>query len=409
ISLLALAVAASSAALAQEPGVEHVAVVGQAVSIDKALKEQRSSDSVKSVVHADGIGQLPADNAAEALQRIPRLSVERDQCERRFVRVRGIAPDLNSVTSNGTLVPAPEGDRRAVALDVLPSELVQSLSVVKTLTPDMDANSLGGTIEVESLSAFDHDGLFYSLSAEGSHDENTGKESPKLSGAFSNRFSIGDGVDNFGIATAFSWQERKFGSDNVETGGAWDFDDDNRLEEVEQRRYDITRERTGLGLNLDYRPDEHSEVWFRSLYSRYKDDEIRQGLVTEFADPQLPGELGDAEAVRELKAREETQKVMSFVFGGKRQLGDWGISAQAGYSKAGEDSPGGIGNAAFEADDDFTGVGYGSARKPRIRADQALYDANNFSLTEVEWEKQDTTDTEKNIKLDLTRDFQFSG
>ncbi|MEZ2745673.1 TonB-dependent receptor [Halopseudomonas bauzanensis] len=409
LSTLALAIAVSTPLAAQAQQPEVVDVIGQAAQLEQALDDQRRADTIKSVVHADAIGQLPDDNAAEALQRIPGLSVERDQGEGRFVRVRGLGSDLNSVTINGTLVPAPEDDRRAVAMDVLPSELVQSLSVVKTLTPDMDANSLGGTIEVESLSAFDHDGLFYSLSAEGSHDENTSQNSPKVSGAFSNRFSIGDGVDNFGVAAALSWQERKFGSDNVETGGAWDFDDGARLEELEQRRYDITRERTGLGLNLDYRPDEHSEVWFRSLYSRYKDDEVRQGLVTEFGDPQLPGELGDAEVARELKAREETQEVKSFVFGGKRQLGDWGISAQAGYSKAGEDSPGGIGNAAFEADDAFSDIGYSGTRKPRLRAGQAMYDANNFSLTEVEWEKQKTTDTEQNIKLDLTRDFYLSG
>ena len=409
LSALALAIAVSTPLAAQAQQPEVVDVIGQAAQLEQALDDQRRANTIKSVVHADAIGQLPDDNAAEALQRVPGLSVERDQGEGRFVRVRGLGSDLNSVTINGTLVPAPEDDRRAVAMDVLPSELVQSLSVVKTLTPDMDANSLGGTIEVESLSAFDHDGLFYSLSAEGSHDENTSKNSPKLSGAFSNRFSIGDGVDNFGVAAALSWQERKFGSDNVETGGAWDFDDGARLEEIEQRRYDITRERTGLGLNLDYRPDEHSEVWFRSLYSRYKDDEVRQGLVTTFGDPQLPGELGEAEVARELKAREETQEVKSFVFGGKRQLGDWGVSAQAGYSKAGEDSPGGIGTAAFEADEDFSNVGYSGTRKPRLRAGQDLYDATHFSLTEVEWEKQKTTDTEKNIKLDLTRDFSLSG
>src|SRR5699024_6950364 len=172
--------------------------------------------------------------------------------------------------------------------------------------------------------------------------------------------------------------------DTVETVGSGEVHDANRREGTEQRRYDITRERTGFGLNLDYRPDEHSEVWFRSLYSRFKDDEVRQALVTEFGDAQLAG----AEAVRELKAREETQEVKSFVFGGKRQLGDWGVSAQAGYSKAGENSPGGIGNAAFEADDDFSNVGYNGTRKPRLRAGQELYDAGNFSLTEVEWEKQ---------------------
>ena len=149
VSVLALAIAASLPARAAEPLViERVEVIGQAASMDKALREQRAADSVKSVVHADAIGQLPDDNAAEALQRIPGLSVERDQGEGRFVSVRGIAPDLNSVTINGTLVPAPESERRAVELDVLPAELVQSLSVVKTLTPDMDANSLGGTVEV---------------------------------------------------------------------------------------------------------------------------------------------------------------------------------------------------------------------------------------------------------------------
>ena len=409
LSTLALAITASASLSAQTQQPEVVEVIGQAAQLEQALDDQRRANTIKSVVHADGIGQLPDDNAAEALQRIPGLSVERDQGEGRFVRVRGLGSDLNSVTINGTLVPAPEDDRRAVAMDVLPSELVQSLSVVKTLTPDMDAHSLGGTIEVESLSAFDHDGLFYSLSADVSHDENTSKNSPKLSGAFSNRFSVGNGVDNFGIAAALSWQERDFGSDNVETGGAWDFDGGNRLEEVEQRRYDITRERTGFGLNLDYRPDEHSEVWLRTLYSRYKDDEVRQGLVTEFADPQLPGELGDAEVTRELKAREETQEVKSFVFGGKRQIGDWGISAQAGYSEAGEDSPGGIGNAAFEGNDDFSNIGYNGTRKPRLRSGADLHDPNNFTLSEVEWEKQDTTDTEKNIKLDLTRDFYLSG
>jgi len=413
ISALAFAVAASTPfqlqAQTAEPTPEVVDVIGQAAQLEQALDDQRRANTIKSVVHADAIGQLPDDNAAEALQRIPGLSVERDQGEGRFVRVRGLGSDLNSVTINGTLVPAPEDDRRAVAMDVLPSELVQSLSVVKTLTPDMDANSLGGTIEVEGLSAFDHEGLFYSFGVETSHDDNTSENSPKVSGAFSDRYSLGNGTDNFGMAAAFSWQEREFGSDNTETGGAWDFDDDNRLEELEQRRYDITRERTGLGLNLDYRPDDHSEVWLRTLYSRFKDDEVRQGLVTEFDDPLLAGELGDAELARELKAREETQEVMSFVLGGQRQFGDWNITAQAGYSEASEDSPGGIGNAAFEADDDFSAVGYRGSRKLRLLGGEEAYDPRNFMLTEVEWEKQRTTDTEKNVKLDLTRDFYWSG
>ncbi|MDV3443749.1 TonB-dependent receptor, partial [Pseudomonas otitidis] len=76
----ALTLAMAGVALAADEGAtEHVEVVGQAVSIDKALKEQRASDSVESVVHADGVAQLPDQNAAEAVQRLPGVSVERDQ------------------------------------------------------------------------------------------------------------------------------------------------------------------------------------------------------------------------------------------------------------------------------------------------------------------------------------------
>ncbi|MDE3736446.1 TonB-dependent receptor [Metapseudomonas resinovorans] len=410
LSALALALANVAPAAESAAGAtEHVDVIGQAASIDQALKEQRNSDRVESVVHADGVAQLPDENAAEAVQRLPGVAVERDQGEGRFVSVRGLGPDLNSVTINGTLVPAPESERRAVALDVLPAELVQSLSVIKTLTPDMDANSLGGTVDVESLSAFDHDGLFFTGSSEASYDENTNQTSPKFSGAVSDRFSLGDGIDNFGVAAAMSWQKRDFGSDNVETGGDWDFEDGARLEQFEQRDYDISRERTGAGLNFDYKPDDVSSFYLRTLYSRFKDTETRNAAGVEFADPQAPDETGEAEGFRELKDREETQEIQSYVFGGERMMGLWTLSGQVGYSQSSEDSPGHIAGATFEGNDDFADAGFYDSRKPRLNIEEAFYDPANFTLDQVDWEKQNTEDTEKNIRLDLARDFDLAG
>lgn len=410
LTALAMAIASERLSAAESATTtEHVQVVGQAASIAQALKEQRSADSIKSVVHADGMAQLPDENVAEAVQRLSGVSVERDQGEGRFVSVRGLGPDLNSVTINGTLVPSPESERRAVALDVLPSELVQSLSVIKTLTPDMDANSLGGTVDVQSLSAFDHKGLFYTGSTEASYDKNTHQTSPKFSGAASNRFSLGDGIDNFGVAAALSWQKRDFGSDNVETGGAWDFEQGARLQEFEQRDYDISRERAGGGLNFDYKPDDLSSYYLRTLYSRYKDSETRNSTAFEFADPLAAAETGDAEGSRKLKQREETQEIQSYVLGGERLFGLWTLSGQAGYSRSSEDSPGHIANAAFDGTDDFADSGFYDNDKPRPIIGQGFYDPGNFSLDKVDWEKQRTTDTEKNLRLDLARDYDFKG
>ncbi|PBJ22698.1 catecholate siderophore receptor CirA [Pseudomonas ogarae] len=408
VTALAMAIASERLSAAEQTATEHVEVVGQAASIDQALKEQRSADSIKSVVHADGVAQLPDENVAEAVQRLPGVSVERDQGEGRFVSVRGLGPDLNSVTINGTLVPAPESERRAVALDVLPSELVQSLSVIKTLTPDMDANSLGGTVDVKSLSAFDHKGLFYTGSSEASYDKNTSQTSPKFSGAISDRFSLGDGIDNFGVAAALSWQKRDFGSDNVETGGAWDFEQGSRLEEFEQRDYDIRRERAGGGLNFDYKPDDFSSYYLRTLYSRYKDSETRNAASIAFEDPQAAGELGDAEGERKLKQREETQEIQSYVLGGERLFGLWTLSGQGGYSQSSEDSPGHIAGATFKGIDGFNG-GFYDNDKPRPIIGSGFYDPANFSLDKVDWEEQKTTDTEKNLRLDLARDYDLRG
>ena len=412
VSALAIAIASerlSAADAAATGATEHVEVVGQAASIDQALKEQRNSDNIESVVHADGVAQLPDANVAEAVQRLPGISVERDQGEGRFVSVRGLGPDLNSVTINGTLVPSPQSARRAVALDVLPSELVQSLSVIKTLTPDMDANSLGGTVDVQSLSAFDHKGLFYTGTSEAGYNQNTHQTSPKFSGAISDRFSLGDGIDNFGVAAALSWNKRDFGSDNVETGGAWDFNDGARLNSFEQRVYDISRERTGGGLNFDYKPDDDTQLYLRTLFSRFKDSETRHSTSLEFDKPQAAGELGKAKAKRKLKQREETQEIQSYVFGGERMLGLWTLSGQAGYSRSSEDSPGHIAGATFKGNSSFPNSGFYDTEKPRPIIGAGFYDPSNFTLDKVDWEEQDTRDTEKNLRLDLARDYDVEG
>ncbi len=131
--------------------------------------------------------------------------------------------------------------------------------------------------------------------------------------------------------------------------------------------------------------------------------------MIEFADAQLPGETGDAEAARELKSREETQVIQSYVLGGERLIDLWTVSGQVGYSRSSEDNPGGIAGASFTGNDDFADAGFSGTRRPRLSIGSAFYDASNFTLDEVEWEKQKTTDTEKNIRLDLARDYDVNG
>jgi hypothetical protein len=122
---------------------ERVIVVGQRALMASSLSRQRSSDTIESVLTRDAIGQFPDQNVAEALRRAPGINVLNDQGEGRFVAVRGLNKDLNSVSINGARVPAPEAGARFVALDVLPTDLIESIEIKKSLTPDMDADTIG--------------------------------------------------------------------------------------------------------------------------------------------------------------------------------------------------------------------------------------------------------------------------
>jgi len=254
---------------------EELLVLGQRSSQASAINQQRVSNRISNVVSADAIGQFPDQNAAESLQRLPGLSIERDQGEGRFVGIRGIDPNLNNVTINGLNIPSPESGVRSVALDVIPSELIQTLEVSKSVTPDMDGDAIGGSVEVTSVSAFDKQQDTASITVQGSQNDLRDEVSPKVSGTITQKLS-----PDWGVAAALSYFDRDFGSDNVESNG-----DD----EVEQRQYTITRERLGAAVNLDYRPDFNNQYYLRTLYSEFSDEEYR--LSNTFT---LDGEIGRA-------------------------------------------------------------------------------------------------------------------
>lgn len=380
---------------------DSVVVTGQRASLQSALDKQRAAQGVLSVVHADGIGQLPDDNAAEALARLPGVTLERDQGEGRFVRVRGLGSDYNTISINGATVPASEAGRRAPGLDVVPAGLIRSLEVSKTLTPDMDASSLGGSVSVNTLTAFDVPGRLLALDAGLNHDANLGQTRPRAGLTYADRFAGG----RLGLALALSSDRRRFASDNVETGGAWD--DDGRLEELELRRYTILRSRTGAAMSLDWRPAAGRQLYLRGFASRFTDDEERQSLAVVFEDAQAAGETGEGTAVRSLKARRETARTASLAMGGSLDVAGWQLAAETGLGRAEERTPEGLAGAAFEAD--FSGLGFTDSRRPLLQGPAGLRAAAAYALDEVEVEDSRARDRVRHLKLDLTRSLDLDG
>ncbi|HEY2164972.1 MAG TPA: carboxypeptidase regulatory-like domain-containing protein, partial [Gemmatimonadaceae bacterium] len=149
---------ASAASLAAVR-VEAARLTGQALSLNR----QKTADQLISVSTNEEIMALPNANAADAFSRLPGVSLQRHEGEGSSVQVRGIDANLNNVTLNGAHMggkseDSPGGDRR-VYLDGLPAGLVGAVQLNKTLTPDMDADAIGASLGIESLSADAASGL----------------------------------------------------------------------------------------------------------------------------------------------------------------------------------------------------------------------------------------------------------
>lgn len=374
-----------------QTALDEVVVYGQRAGQAGALNMQRSASSIKSIVSSDAIGQFPDQNVAEALQRLPGLSIERDQGEGRFVGIRGIDPNLNNVTVNGINIPSPEAGVRSVALDVFPSELVEGLIVSKSVTPDMDADAIGGSIEVKSLSAFDRAGQSASITAQAGLNTLRNDTSPKVSASYTNRFGLGSRSDVLGIAGAVSWSDRDFGSDNLESNGE---------DEIEQRHYTVNRERIGAALNIDYRPDFNNQYYLRTLYSQFSDSEFRQANIFTF-----DGE--DSEIEKESKDRFEEQQIFSLTAGAEHQRDQWLFTYQAGYSESSEAEPDALyfvfKTDGFNIDSDLLG------QLPSVEQEPGVSQLSNYELDEIELGNNDAKDTEASFRIDISKDLRFMG
>ena len=114
----------------------------------EAINIERMAENIVQVLPAEVITSLPNTNVADAVGRLPSVTLERDEGEGKYVQIRGTEPRLSNVTIDGVNVPSPEATVRNIKLDVIPSSLVDRLEVNKTLSANQDADAIGGSVNL---------------------------------------------------------------------------------------------------------------------------------------------------------------------------------------------------------------------------------------------------------------------
>lgn len=246
----------------------------------KALNQQKNNPNVTNVVSADQIGRFPDGNIGDAIKRIPGVTMQNDQGEARNIIIRGLAPQLNSVTLNGDRIPSAEGDNRNVQMDLIPSDMVQTIELNKTLTPDMDADAIGGSVNLVTRAAPNGPRVSATISS----GYNPIREKPIYNGAFvlGNRFFN----NKLGAIVSASYNNNDYGSDNIEP--TWKKDDFGNvyLEEMGIRQYFVQRIRRNASAALDYKINSGNTIYFNTMYTWRDDRENRFAYNVKDIEPE---------------------------------------------------------------------------------------------------------------------------
>lgn len=395
------------AAMDSAAEVAEITVSGYRLAQITALQDKKASKVIKESVTADDAGKLPDQNAGETLARVTGVAVTTDQGEGRYVTIRGIDAALSNVTIDGQIIGSPEGDTRRVALDTVPANVLSKLEVVKSATPDLDGNAIGGTINLVTPSVFDNpQQRFFSATADYGYYDLGGQHPYGGSVGWGNVFN-----DRFGLVLSASFSEREFNSHNVQGGDPWEEEGDFLVpDEMGLRDYLIRRVRKGFVANLEFRPSDTVKVHWRNLYNRYEDTEVQPEVVYDYRGGDLEnqtatsGTFTEGSGNRINTQRWEIQSILSSTLGTELSLGDWKVSLSGTYGKTEQDTP--YDNSYdFELDDDVPMSYDTSDFFWVVNAPAEFQDADAFEFEEAARGHQLIQEDLRVGQVDLRRDF----
>jgi TonB-dependent receptor len=302
-------------------------------TVQAALQQQKTAANIMSVMSGDEIRSLPNYNAAEAAARIPGVSTERDEGEGKFVQIRGTEPRLSDVTIDGVHVPGTEGGDRIPKLDDVPADLLGAIQVSKTLRADMDADAIGGSVNLETKVPEGPPRGY--ISAQGGQASLLARTNGQIGMGYGGRIGH-DGALGYLISGSYDRNNRSI--DDVEWG--WNVDGNNRSYPVEwdQRDYLYGRIRYGLGGDLDYRFDNGATAFLKGMWSqfdnlgiRYRFDVAAAGDSALAATP-TGGIATGATFVREVQNRQPHEQMYGITAGGTAPFGSLAGDYQIDYS-----------------------------------------------------------------------------
>jgi TonB-dependent receptor len=330
-------------------GADSVIVTAPRLQGDaEAINVERMSAQIVQVAPQGVIQSLPNTNIADAIGRLPSVSLERDEGEGKYVQIRGTEPRLNNLTINGVNVPSVEVTVRNVKMDAIPANGIERIEVYKTLAADQDADGIGGTVNLVTPTA--QDKPTYALNGTAGYNP---LQNGFWRGGFDGTFGQRWGTDKkFGFLLGGTWDRTNRGIDDLEPSqGIGQFANGTNVAYVSSedfRSYNYYRTRYGFDTGLDYKITPTMDVYLKGLYSDfhdYGDTHVytpNAGALTGTNGGRLTFDNTGSWQYREYIRRPD-QQVFTFLTGARHDLSKdlitYDFAVSRGHNIGGQDFP----------------------------------------------------------------------
>ncbi|GGO67310.1 TonB-dependent receptor [Bowmanella pacifica] len=269
----------------QEP-VEEIVVKGVRGSILNNLNQKRDSGSFIDAISAEDIGKFPDLNISESLQRVPGVTLTRnDFGDGSSINLRGLGPAYSRVEINGITGPISNVTGGGFNFEILASELFSNAVVKKSFNAKDTEGGLAGLIQLSTPEALKREGFNASVSAQGQYAENADDIGPRFAGLISQNWD-----DVFGLTASIAYSDTRYVTHSnggisaraLGAGGTSDLHATATQEELTSLvpstiNYEINtdeRETIGATLGFQYRPSEDLEIKLDGIYGSLEGDRI---------------------------------------------------------------------------------------------------------------------------------------
>lgn len=411
---------------------DTITVTGYRASWTRALQNKRNADDIRDVITSTEVGELPDQNVAEAIQRVPGVSITRDQGEGQFVTIRGLPPEFSRTTINGMTATSSDNGR-AVQLDLFASDLFSTIEIVKSPSAEDTEGGLSGQINLVTHDPAAVNKPLFSADVAGFYNDLSGELGPKLSLIGANEFLDG----KLSALAAIAYSDRSVRQDVLASGG-WngvgDLIGGDLTEEVanaqmwengQLRMFEEDRERLGLLGAVSFSPSSGQTYEVSALYSKYDLLQTKYQFLNQFKsgssiqDVRLEGDTVVAATFPEAtigsnnQRRTEERDSLILTGSGEWALDRWLVKAGLGLSETNVETPEdlkyvweGTADIGYDLSDPYApDFSYPNTSVDEIYSNPALY----TKLKQIVVEDRNVEDAEARVYSDIERDLDIAG